>query len=333
MVVKIQHLFWRNSSGGGMKIVGNVEGPMPDMRIFAAYGNIPEQKTAIVEMAVASGIALMDPEELEPVKSSTYGTGELLKDAFASGYHQVYLTLGGSATNDGGTGAAAALGWKFFDKEGEELRACGENLIKIAKIEAPKNMWSWPQIKVLCDVQNPLTGPTGAAAVFGPQKGADKDQIKLIDDGLANLAEIFRRDFGKEIEHVPGAGAAGGFGGGAIGFLNAQLVPGIQTILKWMNFEDKIQDADWILTGEGCLDNTSFQGKVLSGISKMALENEVKIGAIAGRVKAELSVLTKAGVHIAEECAPSMIPDSVAFEHAEQLLKDAADRVAERIFS
>jgi glycerate 2-kinase len=318
--------------GGGMKMVGNVEGPLPEMRILAAYGSIPSQKTAIVEMAVASGIILCDPDDLEPLKSSTYGTGELLKNAFSNGFKQVYLTLGGSATNDGGAGAAAALGWKFYDKDGKLFKPSGANLLDIHKLEAPANMWAWPKVSVLCDVDNTLTGADGAAAVFGPQKGADADQIKIIDMGLKNLAEIFRRDFGKEIEHLPGTGAAGGFGGGAIGFFNADLIPGTQTILEWLDFEKKAEGAEWILTGEGCLDESSFRGKVLSGVSKIAKGKGAKIAVIAGRVKASGSSLTKAGVHIVEACAPSMIPNSVAMEHAKNLLEEASLRVAERIF-
>ena len=317
--------------GGGMKIIGNVQGPTTEFKVFGAYGNIPAQKTAIIEMAIASGLALLDRDELKPLESNTFGTGEILNEVFKAGYEQVYLTLGGSATNDGGTGAAMALGWKFFDKDDKTMTPCGGNLIDICRIEAPTNSWHWPKVKCLCDVQNPLTGPNGAAAVYGPQKGADKDQIKLIDDGLKNLAEIMRRDFGKEIDSIPGAGAAGGFGGGAIGFFNAELVPGIGTILNWMNFADELKDTDWVITGEGCLDDTSFKGKVLSGISKAVNESDSKLAAIAGRIKASGKVLSEAGVEIAEACAPSMIPDKVAFEHAEELFQEAVIRVAERL--
>ena len=316
--------------GGGMKIIGNVQGPIEDIRVFGAFGNIPSQKTAIVEMAIASGLALLDRDDLKPLESNTYGTGEILREVFKSGFEQVYLTLGGSATNDGGTGAAYALGWKFYDKDEKELIPNGGNLVDIAKIEAPAATWSWPKMKCLCDVQNPLTGPAGAAATYGPQKGADEEQIKHIDKGLQNLAEIMRRDFAKEIENIPGAGAAGGFGGGAIGFFNAELVPGIETILNWMNFAEELKDADWVITGEGCLDDTSFKGKVLSGISKAVKESPARLAAIAGRVKASGKSLSDAGVQIAEAAAPSMIPDAVAFEHAEKLFQEAVVRVAER---
>ena len=316
--------------GGGMKIIGNVQGPVDGITVFGAFGNIPSQKTAIVEMAIASGLALLDRDRLQPLKSSTFGTGEILKEVFRSGYDQVYLTLGGSATNDGGTGAAAALGWKFYDKDNKLMSPNGGNLIDIRKIEAPHGTWSWPKLKCLCDVQNPLTGPAGAAAVYGPQKGADADQIKQIDDGLKNLAEIMRRDFAKEIENIPGAGAAGGFGGGAIAFFGAELVPGIETILKWMDFGRELEDADWVITGEGCLDDTSFKGKVLSGVSKAVKNSNAKLAAIAGRVKASGKSLSDAGVELAEAAAPSMIPDAVAFEHAEELFQEAVARVVER---
>ena len=317
--------------GGGMKIIGNVQGPTDDIKVFGAFGNIPSQKTAIVEMAIASGLDLLDRDDLKPLESNTYGTGEILREVFKSNYDQVYLTLGGSATNDGGTGAAAALGWKFYDKDEKLIIPNGGNLVDIRKIEAPSSTWSWPKVKCLCDVQNPLTGPAGAAATYGPQKGTDKEQIKLIDEGLRNLAGIMRRDFAKDIENVPGAGAAGGFGGGAIGFFNAELVPGIETILNWMNFSRELEDTDWVITGEGCLDDTSFKGKVLSGISKSVKDSNAKLAAIAGRVKASGKSLSDAGVEIAEAAAPSMIPDTVAFEHAEHLLQEAVVRVAERL--
>lgn len=316
--------------GGGMKIIGNVQGPVPEIKVFGAYGNIASEKTAIIEMAIASGIDLLDKDDLQPLKSNTYGTGEILNEVFKAGFEQVYLTLGGSATNDGGTGAAAATGWKFFDKDGNSITPCGENLIDVVKIEEPPSTWHWPKVKCLCDVQNPLTGPSGAAAIYGPQKGADAKQIELIDRGLKNIAEIMRRDFGKEIDSIPGSGAAGGFGGGAIGFFNAELIPGIETILNWMDFSTELKGADWVITGEGCLDDTSFKGKVLSGISKAAADSDAKLAAIAGRIRASGKVLSEAGVAIAEACAPSMIPDAVAFEHAEELFIEAVSRVAER---
>ena len=299
--------------GGGMKIIGNVQGPIPEIKVFGAYGNIASEKTAIIEMAIASGIDLLDKDELKPLKSNTYGTGEILNEVFKAGFELVYLTLGGSATNDGGTGAASATGWKFFDKDDNLITPCGQNLIDVVKIEEPTSTWHWPKVKCLCDVQNPLTGPSGAAAIYGPQKGADAKQIELIDKGLKNIAEIMRRDFGKEIDSIPGSGAAGGFGGGAIGFFNAELIPGIETILDWMDFSKELKDADWVITGEGCLDDTSFKGKVLSGISKATVHSDAKLAAIAGRIKASGKVLSEAGVTIAEACAPSMIPDAVAF--------------------
>ncbi|MCM8529760.1 MAG: glycerate kinase, partial [Lentisphaeraceae bacterium] len=167
--------------------------------------------------------------------------------------------------------------------------------------------------------------------IFGPQKGADEDQIKHVDAGLKNLAEIVKKDLGKEISEIEGAGAAGGFGGGAVAFMNAELVPGIETIMEWLDFHNHTADADWLITGEGCLDDTSFQGKVLSGISDATKDQPVKLAAIAGRVKASGSTLVEAGVEIVEAAAPSMIPDSMAFAKAEELLAEAAERVAERI--
>ncbi|MCM8534692.1 MAG: glycerate kinase [Lentisphaeraceae bacterium] len=317
--------------GGGMKVFGDVQGPLADMKVLAGFGNVPDKKIAIVEVAIASGIALLDPEKLEPMKSSTFGTGQIMKVAMQDDYETIYLTLGSSATNDGGTGAAAALGWKFLDKDDKELVPCGETLIDICKVVAPAGMEKWPKIKALCDVRNPLFGKNGAAYIFGPQKGADEDQIKHVDAGLRNLAEVVEKDLGKEISEIEGAGAAGGFGGGAVAFMNAELVPGIETIMEWLDFDKHTADADWLITGEGCLDDTSFQGKVLSGISHVTQDRNVKLAAIAGRVKASGATLVDAGVEIVEAAAPSMIPDSMAFAKAEELLAEAAERVAERI--
>lgn len=317
--------------GGGMKLIGNVQGPLEGMKVVGGYGNIPSMKTAIVEMAVASGIALVDPDELKPMDSSTFGTGQLLKDVFESDYETVFLTLGGSATNDGGIGAATALGWTFLDSDGNQLIGNANSLSKIAKIVPPQNSVKLPTIKCLCDVKNPLFGLNGAAHIFGPQKGADKDQIDEIDAGLRNFAEVVKKDLAKDISELPGAGAAGGFGGGAVAFLDAELVPGIDTIMDWLDFEKHLLGADWLITGEGCLDDTSFQGKVLSGVSKAVADSDVKLAAIAGRIKASCASLTAAGVEIAEASAPSMIPDAMAFANAEELLKEAADRVVERI--
>ena len=204
--------------GGGMKLIGNVQGPLEGMKVVGGYGNIPSMKTAIVEMAVASGIALVDPNELKPMDSSTFGTGQLLKDVFESDYETVFLTLGGSATNDGGIGAATALGWTFLDSDGNQLIGNANSLSKIAKIVPPQNSVKLPTIKCLCDVKNPLFGLNGAAHIFGPQKGADKDQIEEIDAGLRNFAEVVKKDLAKDISELPGAGAAGGFGGGAVAF-------------------------------------------------------------------------------------------------------------------
>ena len=313
--------------GGEMKTIGYVQGPLTKMKVLAGYGSILEKKIAIVEVAIASGIALLAPDNLAPIESSTFGTGELLNDAFKNDYETVYLSLGGSATNDGGMGAAVALGWNFLDKDGEQLAPCGKSLIEIEKVIAPTELSNWPKVKVLCDVHNPLYGNNGAAYVFGPQKGADQEQIEFLDKGLRNLARVVKKDLGKDIANIQGAGAAGGFGAGAVAFLNAELVPGIDTIMEWLDFAKHVDDADWIITGEGCLDDTSFQGKVLSGVSKIAREKKVKLAAIAGRVKASSASLIVAGVDVVEAAAPSTIPDVEALANSVQLLKEATNRI------
>ncbi|NQZ57752.1 MAG: glycerate kinase [Lentisphaeraceae bacterium] len=317
--------------GGGMKISGGVEGPFPGTEILAGYGHLPAENAALVEMAGASGMKLVQTEELNPLKTSTFGTGQLIRHAIQERYSKIYLTLGGSATVDGGTGAAAALGWRFLNEEGKLLKPRGGNLLDIHSIVAPASLTFWPQIEALYDVTNPLLGENGATHVYAAQKGATPEMIPVLEDGLAHLADLIKTQLGKDVADVPGAGAAGGFGAGAMAFFNANLIPGTETILKWVDFAAKAKEADWIITGEGCLDDTSFQGKLISGICKDAKELDSKVAVIAGRVNCNGSALNEAGIAVAEACAPSMIPDEIAFAHSEELLREAVNRVAERI--
>ncbi len=268
---------------GGQWIERNVTGPLPEMQVKAGFAFFPDTKVALVEMAKASGLELLKPEQANPLKTTTFGTGQLIRAAADYGSEKILLAVGGSATVDGGVGAAQALGWKFLDSSGSEIGFGGGHLEHIVKMSRPENL-NLPEIKVLCDVENPLTGENGAARVFGPQKGATPEMVERLDAGLKHLAEVVKEQLGKQIDKIPGSGAAGGLAAGAVAFMNAKLVSGIETIIREAGLEEQIKDADWVITGEGRFDSQSLRGKVVSGVTKAVRQSRVKVAVIAGRV-------------------------------------------------
>ena len=310
---------------GGEWIEREVSGPLPDMRVTAKYLWLREEKRAFIEMAQASGLVLLPPELRNPLFTSTRGTGELLADALARGAQHIWLTVGGSATVDGGIGAASALGWQFLGASGGTLAPCGEALSRIRKIVAPAR--AWPQIEVLCDVDNPLCGEHGAARVFGPQKGATPAMVKQLDAGLRNLAAIVRAQLGKEVQEIPGAGAAGGLAAGAIAFMNAKLVPGINTVMSASKLEDDLRGADWVITGEGAFDEQSLRGKVVAGVAALAKQHNVKIAVLAGRVLLTEAQWRAAGVDLAAAIAPPAMTTPDAMRQAAALLAATAQQL------
>ena len=265
---------------GGQRVQVPCHGPhMEEMTGF--YGWLPDG-TAVVEMAAAAGLPLAG-NRLEPDTATTYGVGELMADAAARGARCIILGLGGSATNDGGCGAAAALGARFLDGQGKTFLPTGGNLDRIARIDLGGQR-PLPEITVMCDIDNPLCGPTGASEVFGPQKGADPEMVRRLDGNLRHLAEVIRRDLGAEILDLPGAGAAGGMGGGAAAFWNGKLQMGIETVLDTVDFDEIVRGARLVITGEGCLDGQSLRGKVVSGVAARARRAGVPVVALVGAV-------------------------------------------------
>ena len=265
---------------GGQRVQVPCHGPhMEEMTGF--YGLLPDG-TAVVEMAAAAGLPLAG-NRLEPDTATTYGVGELMADAAARGARCIILGLGGSATNDGGCGAAAALGARFLDGQGKTFLPTGGNLDRIARIDLGGQR-PLPEITVMCDIDNPLCGPTGASEVFGPQKGADPEMVRRLDGNLRHLAEVIRRDLGAEILDLPGAGAAGGMGGGAAAFWNGKLQMGIETVLDTVDFDEIVRGARLVITGEGCLDGKSLRGKVVSGVAARARRAGVPVVALVGAV-------------------------------------------------
>lgn len=263
---------------GGEKIAVPCHGPhMEEMTGF--YGMLPDG-TAVVEMAAAAGLPLVG-DRLEVDKTTTYGVGELMAAAAEKGAKRIILGLGGSATNDGGCGAAAALGVRFLDEAGEEFLPTGGNLNRLNKIDV-SGQKVLPEITVMCDIDNPLCGPSGASAIFGPQKGATPEMVPVLDANLGHLAEVINRDLGKEIAELPGAGAAGGMGGGAVAFWNGRLQMGIETVLDTVEFDKVAKDARLVFTGEGRLDGQSVRGKVVAGVGRRAKAAGVPVVAVVG---------------------------------------------------
>ena len=265
---------------GGQRVTVPVTGPWdePTESFYARIGD-----TAVVEMAAAAGLP-MAGNRLDPSQTTTWGVGLLIRHAIKHGAKKIILGLGGSATNDGGCGCAAALGVRFLDADGREFRPVGATLKDIASIDctATEALLQGVTVEVMCDIDNPLCGERGAAAVFAPQKGADAAMVAELDAGLAHMAQIIRSQLGKSVADLPGAGAAGGFGAGAVAFLNAVLRPGIEVVLDSVGFAHHLQSCDLVITGEGRIDGQSLGGKVPVGVARRAKGSGIPVIAIVG---------------------------------------------------
>lgn len=269
---------------GGEKKSIWVSDAFNEQKILAHYAMLKDD-IAVIEMAACAGLPLVK-NRLEPDKTTTFGVGELIIDAINSGAKKIILGLGGSATNDGGCGMAAALGVKFKDEQDQEFIPTGGTLSQIYKIDM-NNIYS--KIKdiefiSMCDVDNPLCGKLGASAVFAPQKGADEDMVKLLDEGLAHLAKIIKRDLHIEVKDIKGAGAAGGLGAGSIAFLQSKLTKGIDVILDTIKFDELVSKADIVFTGEGKFDSQSLHGKVVMGVANRSQKYKTPVIVVTGAI-------------------------------------------------
>lgn len=269
---------------GGEKKSVWVSDAFNEQKILAHYAMLKDD-IAVIEMAACAGLPLVK-NRLEPDKTTTFGVGELIIDAINSGAKKIILGLGGSATNDGGCGMAVALGVKFKDEQDQEFMPTGGTLSQIYKIDM-NNIYS--KIKdvefvSMCDVDNPLCGKLGASAVFAPQKGADEDMVKLLDEGLAHLAKIIKRDLYIEVKDIKGAGAAGGLGAGSIAFLQSKLTKGIDVILDTINFDELVSKADIVFTGEGKFDSQSLHGKVVMGVANRSQKYKTPVIVVTGAI-------------------------------------------------
>ena len=311
----------------GQHRVLRVRGPLTDP-VDADYGVIDGGKTAVIEMAKAAGLALLPQDKRDPRVTTTYGVGELLQQAYEGGARHFIVGIGGSATNDGGAGMAQALGYHLLDAQGHELPPGGLALQNLARIHVGgvHANWNDAQVDVACDVTNPLTGPSGASAVYGPQKGATPEMVAELDAALKHFAEIIRRDLGVDVESLPGAGAAGGLGAGLVAFTGARLRPGAEMVMEALKLDDRIRGADLVITGEGRLDSqTARFGKGPAAVARHARKAGIPVVALAGGIadEAELALLFD-GLE-ATVVEPCTLEDAIA--QAEPLLLRAANRV------
>ncbi|MFS8501634.1 MAG: glycerate kinase [Caldicoprobacter sp.] len=305
-----------------------VMGPLPEMRVKAKYGII-HGKTAVIEMAQASGLPLIPTGKRDPLNATTYGTGELIRKALDEGIRDFIIGIGGSATNDGGIGAAQALGVKFLDRFGKEVGLGGKQLQHIEKIILDNID---PRIKestitVICDVSNPLTGPHGATAVYGPQKGVTEETFNILESGMKNYERLIKETTGMDMSKVPGSGAAGGLGAALVAFFGAVLKPGIDTILDYVRFEELIEGADLVITGEGRIDGQSLYGKVPVGIARRCKSKGIKVIAIVGGMGPGAQKVYDCGIASIMPIVNAPISLDEAIARSQELLKDAADRM------
>jgi len=294
----------------------------PDDRMIGAYYAIASNGTAIIEMAQSSGITKQ--KGLHPMTSTTFGFGQLIMAALDCGAREFILCIGGSATTDGGCGMGAALGIVYNDAEGNSFIPCGATLSKVAAIDMSglDSRVSTSSFTVMCDVDNPLYGTRGAAHIYSPQKGATPEQVLFLDEGLRLLGGRLKESFGKDFAKTPGAGAAGGLGAGCMAFLGANLMSGIEAILKICGFENHLKDADLIITGEGKLDSQSFYGKVLSGILSKA--GKVPVWSICGICECDEALLHGRGIMVFQTSEGISVEESMS--NTEKYLRIAARR-------
>ena len=318
----------------GKFIKKRVKGPAGKL-VTARYGWLARRKTAIIEMAQASGLHLVDGRTKNPLKTTTYGTGQLMLDAMNRGAKEIIIGIGGSATNDGGAGMAQALGVKFLNAKGKEIKepGCGGMLIKIAAIDMRSldARVHDTDIVVACDVENPLYGKKGATHVFGPQKGATPRMVDTLDAHLKHFGRLIKRDLKKDVSRMPGAGAAGGLGAGLVAFANAQLKSGIDIVLEASGLNGHMKDADLVITGEGRIDFQTAFGKTPAGVAKAAKKHGVPVIAIGGALTDDAREVFAHGIDSLASAAAKNMSLEEALQDSRAHLQDAAERVIRTI--
>ncbi len=301
-------------------------------RIKANYGILGDGKTAVIEMAAASGLSLIPIEKRNPMFTTTFGTGELIKVALNQGYRKFIIGLGDSATTDAGAGLAQALGVKLLTAKNQEIRLGGIGLRDLQRIDISnidKRILE-SELLVACDVKNPLTGPSGTASVYSAQKGASQQDIRKLESYLMNFAEVVKRDLGKEIQSVPFLGAAGGLAASLFVFFNARLKSGFEVISDILNFPERIKNADLVITGEGKIDAQTLKGKTPIGVAKIAKKNNTPVIAIAGIIGEGADKCREAGIDAIFSLASKETETEKSLKSAKLLLADISEKIAKK---
>lgn len=312
---------------GGTKIAMEVKGPFFE-KTEAFYGILPDKKTAVSEMAAAAGLPLVEGKK-DPKATTTYGVGQFIADAIEKGCTKVIVGLGGSSTTDGGTGMAAALGVEFFDENGNQFVPVGGTLGKITRINVANLHPGIAKCEIIgmCDVDNPLFGDNGAAYIYGPQKGAEPEDVKFLDNNLKHLSKVIKKQLNRDVSMIPGAGAAGGLGAGILAFLNGKLHSGIETVLDTVQFDDLLKGADLVFTGEGKIDGQSLRGKVVVGVAGRAKKSMTPVIAVVGDIGDDITGVYGKGVTAVVSINRVAVPFKIASTRCEKDLSDTMDTV------
>lgn len=309
---------------GGVWITVRTRDPLGEP-VDARYAWMPENKTAVIEMSAASGLWRVPPEKRDPLRSDTRGTGDMIADAVARGAARIIVGVGGSATNDGGAGMAAALGFRFLTSDGDAAEPVPANFLSLTRIQAPENL-VLPEIVAACDVRNPLLGARGASRTYGPQKGADAAAVGTLELALENLADLCAQDLGSDFRDTPGAGAAGGLGFGLLTFCHAKIRSGFDVVAGILELENAIASSDFVFTGEGRIDAQTLEGKGPAGVAALARKHGKPVLAFGG------SIANDAPIHTVFDAVCPIVnepmPLECALRDAAALLEQAAERAA-----
>jgi len=320
------------ASTGGRTISRTVQDPL-GRKINVSFGVTGDGRTAVVEMAAASGVALLKPRERNPMLTTTHGTGELIRHALGLKVKKILVGIGGSATNDGGTGMARALGARFLDAQGRDLEEGGGALRKLRKIDMSglDPRIAKVNIEVACDVDNPLIGPRGAAQVYSPQKGATPAMVKKLDAGLKQLARVMKKDLGADIIKVPGSGAAGGLGAGLMAFLGGRLRPGIDIVIDIVGLKKRMKGSDLVITGEGRMDGQTVFGKAPAGVARVAKELGLPVLAISGCIGGDAGKVLSVGIDAVFSAIEEPVEETDLPERGPQMLVNCAEQIGRLI--
>lgn len=313
----------------GSKVPVKVLDPLR-REIDSYYGLLGDRETVVIEMAQASGLPLLTENEKDPINATSYGTGQLIKNALEKGYRNFVIGLGGSATNDGGIGMLKALGVEFYDSKGKLIESDNmSSILDLSSINLSRmdSRIEYSNFTIASDVQSPLCGSDGASAVFGPQKGATPEMVKLLDKALARYAEVIEDQLDMDILNVPGAGAAGGMGAALIAFLNSTVESGIGIAMKLINFEKEIQGADLIISGEGKLDAQTLSGKVIAGVCNVAQKDNIPVIALCGKNELNSEQMNELGLLAGFSVVPGPCTIEDAFEFIHQWSSDQTEQI------